>query len=198
MTSSTRKLPPYVEEYLNAVPVHRPNASVDEERKAYVALCNSIASEPDTRLRNIMTERLELHCKTFAASNPVLLSYIYRDRWEGENAEDRELLARPLEVYLMLEEIVSEHSDCRGYTKRGGRTSRYPLSVPQADGTARKVSFTKLISWNPRDFMGSYYAFGVHKLYIGKAISQMLQCLEERYGLDFSELEKNRSRNVSS
>jgi len=55
-----------------------------------------------------------------------------------------------------------------------------------------------LTEWNPKEFIDSYYAFGVHKLYVVKAIVHMLQSLTERYGLDFAELEKNRRRKASS
>lgn len=197
MTASTSTLPQFIQQYLDAVPLHRPDASVDEEHRAYVALCRSIASERDSRLKKLMTERLELYCKNFSASNPVLLSYICDQRWESETEEDRELLSRPLHVYVMLEDIVAQYTDSSGYTKQIGGPSRYPLTVPRPDGTTQKVSVTFLTEWHPNEFMGAYYAFGVHKLFVGKAVAHVMDFLQERYGLDFNELE-NRRRKMSS
>ena len=188
MPASASKLPRYAQLYLEALPLHRPDASVEKERKTYETLYRSIARERNSRLRQLMNERLELYCRAFSASNPVLLSYIHAETWDDDTSEDRKLLAL-LNVYVPLEEILSQHFD---------RTSRYPLSVPSAVGTFAKMGITTLHEWTPKEFLGSYYDFGWQKLHIGEAISHMLQFLEEQYGLDFSELEKNRRRKVPS
>ena len=38
--------------------------------------------------------------------------------------------------------------------------------------------------------LNSYFTFGSHKFFVGKALSGILTHLEKRYGLDFDKLER--------
>ncbi len=137
MNAPAKPLPEYARQYLEAVPEHRPKASVDEERRVCEALWDTIGKEIDQRLQKLMTERFETYCRTFADNNHVL-SYIYRERWEDETEEDRRLLARPLQLYWELEDIIARYADASGYTKQTG-PDRYPLRVPRSDGTTDRM-----------------------------------------------------------
>ena len=42
----------------------------------------------------------------------------------------------------------------------------------------------------PEEIISAYYAFGANQLHIGRAILNLIDYLENRYKLDFVELEK--------
>lgn len=70
-----------------------------------------------------------------------------------------------------------------------GRWYRYPITFIEKDGSKHKtwypdskVSVEKLKS--------GYYAFGANHLFIFKALNEMLQLLEDEYGLDIDKKTK--------
>lgn len=58
------------------------------------------------------------------------------------------------------------------------------------DDKAKKLKVIKRTKPTPDMIDTMYYAFGSHKLYIGDALLEILKFLENRYGLDFNELEE--------
>lgn len=50
--------------------------------------------------------------------------------------------------------------------------------------------------WTATEILGSYIAIGKHTLFVGKTVPRILEALEERYGLDFKQLEQLRKKSA--
>lgn len=93
------------------------------------------------------------------------------------------------EIISELEEIVAgwtynRHSNCGK-----GDFYRYPFIAydPYFKCTCKHDS--KFIVVTPEAVEDMHYDFGANKLYIGDALAEVLEYLENRYHLDFTELE---------
>lgn len=78
-----------------------------------------------------------------------------------------------------------------------GNFIRYPATIWK-DGKPEKIHSAysvKNINAKPKDITTLEYRFGANLLQIGDSIIEVLEMLENRYGLDFYELEKNRNKN---
>ena len=88
-----------------------------------------------------------------------------------------------------------------GWNDIDGCDFRYPINVPDKDGEYAKIRTNIYDSvlidnknLNADSFLYMKYKFGSNELYIGQGIISALEYLENRYGLDFNELEKNRQK----
>ena len=105
------------------------------------------------------------------------------------------------ELIAELEYIVG--SECYnpnsydGWNDVEGCSFRYPINVPNSEGEYRKIrSNINTYFYYPGDIFAESitymkYKFGSNELYIGKGIIGILEYLEKRYGLNFSQLEEN-------
>ena len=104
-----------------------------------------------------------------------------------------------------LEEIIG--SECYnpnaydGWNDVEGCSFRYPLSLPRGDEGWIKVrrnlmdtAFIEPESVGPETIRAMRYRFGSNQLMIGRGILAAMEYLEERYGLDFNEMEEQRGR----
>ncbi|MDD6824858.1 MAG: hypothetical protein PUE12_01855 [Oscillospiraceae bacterium] len=99
--------------------------------------------------------------------------------------------------YLIGSECYNPNS-YDGWNDVDGCDFRYPINFPNKEGEYRKIR-SKItdsyivesddISADTVEYMK--YKFGSNELYIGKGIISILEYLEERYSLDFNELENN-------
>ncbi len=88
-----------------------------------------------------------------------------------------------------------------GWNDIEGCDYRYPINVPNRDGHYTKIRLnineTSLISSEditPDAVKYMKYKFGTNELFVGLGIIKVLQYLEERYGLDFDELEQGKGK----
>ena len=105
------------------------------------------------------------------------------------------------ELIAELEYIVG--SECYnpnsydGWNDVEGCSFRYPINVPNSEGEYRKIrSNINTYFYYPGDISAESitymkYKFGSNELYIGKGIIGILEYLEKRYGLNFTQLEEN-------
>lgn len=84
-----------------------------------------------------------------------------------------------------------------GWNDIEGCAFRYPVTVTNQDGRTEKIrsnicKFYQIYqeSLTPKSFLNMKYKFGTNELLIGQGIIQVLRYLEERYNLNFNELEK--------
>lgn len=70
---------------------------------------------------------------------------------------------------------------------------RYPVEMRDISVGGYRERSNEALTWIYREAVSKYYDFTYNHLYIGFAIEKMLQNLEERYGLNFRELEKEYS-----
>ena len=79
-----------------------------------------------------------------------------------------------------------------GYTGEEGKEFRYPVNVRQ-NNKFHKYRY-KISSLNPNEVSSIRYHFGSNHLYIGKGLIKVLKFLEDRYDIDFNELESIRKK----
>ncbi len=114
-----------------------------------------------------------------------------------------ELTKEMAKVVAELEYIIG--SECYnpnsydGWNDIEGRDFRYPVNLPDANGSFKKVRQNLNHAYNvdPDDITPdavSYmkYKFGSNELFIGQGIINTLRFLEERYGIDFNALEQEK------
>ena len=84
-----------------------------------------------------------------------------------------------------------------GWNEIEGCSFRYPVNVPNGNGEYTKVKVnincSRLIDSNdisPDTIPYIKYKFGANELYVGRGIIEVLKYLEERYDLDFNQLEE--------
>lgn len=104
--------------------------------------------------------------------------------------------------YLIGSECYNPNS-YDGWNEIEGCAFRYPINVPAPGKNGEYIKIRSEINdtilINQKDIspsMVSYmkYKFGSNELYIGQGLIDVLEYLENRYDLDFNELEKNRKK----
>ena len=86
-----------------------------------------------------------------------------------------------------------------GWNNIEGCDFRYPINFPNEKGEYTKIrsNIRNSYSIEEKDITTERvkyikYRFGSNELFIGRGLINVLDYLENRYGLDFAELEKNR------
>ena len=87
-----------------------------------------------------------------------------------------------------------------GYTGDVGKWFRYPVwaNIGTKEKPAKHKFSYKVEYVEPENIASIEYKFGANEMSIGKALRDILEFLEERYDIDFNELEekfKNKSVN---
>lgn len=88
-------------------------------------------------------------------------------------------------------------SSTDGWTGYVGRSLRYPVSYRASkndeEPTKTRYNINRVNHKISKDMIDTMkYVFGANHLYIGEGLVNVLNTLEERYGLDFNKLEKER------
>jgi hypothetical protein len=81
-----------------------------------------------------------------------------------------------------------------GYTQVYGKSYRYPVTF-SCSKEENKLSKTRSIVRGlegPELIRTMRYKFGSNEMWVGRALETMLNILEERYDIDFNELEERR------
>ena len=107
-----------------------------------------------------------------------------------------ELDALTVDLIKQLEYIVGKNVFNK-YTKtyddeERGDMIRYPCLMRNLDnGVLYRYSGT-LYDATPDSIPSAYYNFGANNLNIGDALIEILECIEDRYNIDFNDLEDKR------
>lgn len=90
-----------------------------------------------------------------------------------------------------------------GWNNIEGCAFRYPINIPNSKGNYIKIktNINKTLFINedvitPNAISHMKYKFGSNELHIGRGIIKLLESLEERYNIDFNELEKGTTKNL--
>lgn len=83
----------------------------------------------------------------------------------------------------------SNSNSYNGWTNEYGADFRYPVTV---EGMGKFRGTLVDLDLKPEQLKDICYKFGSNKLYVGWGIKCLLEELETRYGLDFTELERVR------
>ena len=86
-----------------------------------------------------------------------------------------------------------------GWNDIEGCAFRYPVNVLDSEGKYRKIRSNINKSFyfddeNINEYTVNHmkYKFGANEMFVGKGLARTLEYLEERYGLNFNELEKKK------
>lgn len=91
--------------------------------------------------------------------------------------------------YLVGKECYNPNS-YNGYTDEEGCGYRYPVYICNDNKPGNLLKYRyKVLSSKPDQIKTLKYKFGSNHLFIGKGLINVLTMLEERYGIDFNELE---------
>ena len=87
-----------------------------------------------------------------------------------------------------------------GYTGEYGKRFRYPVYIHHNLEEKNPVKFWYKVRGisNPEMVETMKYKFGSNHLWIGTALEEVLDMLEERYGIDFNELEACRVKKTDN
>ena len=102
---------------------------------------------------------------------------------------------KTIELICELERLVGKQcynpQSYNGYTGEEGCIMRYPVYYCNKDGDDCKTKL--LVKDITKNCIGSiHYKFGANHLYIGDAIVDMLNYIEDKYNIDFNEIVKNK------
>ena len=98
-----------------------------------------------------------------------------------------------MELIEDLEKIVGNHY--HNQQKRGGFYFRYPVNYNK-NGTSYKAT-GKMSGLAPENLHSVKYTTGANSLHIGDALFAVLNYLENRYDIDFDELEYHHQNPLS-
>lgn len=189
MPSNTQKanvdLDEGLKSYVKRICPNQAEASYQQQVDAFNKMKNAMAAERNPFIKDFMRKTLLWLC-----DQDMLFTYFLEQRWEGDVQEQRDTLEDKgsLAVFYLLEKILASSSSSYGYTKNESY-SRYPLIVPGYQEGEEKTRNVANGQFAPSRILRSYYKFGVHTFFVGRAVKQILEHLEERYGLDFKTLE---------
>ena len=194
MDSKPNSLPDHFTKYLSQLKADSSEHSSEVETATFLKMQSDIDEEKDPEIKSFMQATVDNYCNEVS----MLLSYIYDTYWVEWIAKQRKLLSNipPMELLLAIEGIFASESDSSAYTK-ALTSRRYPLTVPEHYVGATTVhNVGKQIS--PTKFVNSYYKFGSHRFKVVAGILDTLAFLEERYSLDFRELESQNQTSTSA
>ena len=102
---------------------------------------------------------------------------------------------KTIELICELERLVGKQcynpQSYNGYTGEEGCIMRYPVYYCNKDGEDCKTKI--LVKDITKNCIGSiHYKFGANHLYIGDAIVDMINYIEDKYNIDFNEIVKNK------
>ena len=179
----------YLDDVINGkVGGNSSSRDVDIEKDAYGKMTSEIGDETEDEIKQFMQDTLTYYCR----DRTMLLSYIYDNVWGTRIKERRNLLEliQPKGLYIDLVSILTQCCDTTGYTGPM-ETTKFPLTIPGSWD-----SDTKIRNISPDvsrvGLLHSYLKLGVHKFRTGLAIKEIINHLQERYGIDFCELERTR------
>jgi hypothetical protein len=161
----------------------------DRERRAYIDFCTRYEKESNQRNRIVMQNMLNF--LLFSDRHGMKPSYALTEALDYALGEEAKAFKQmyPLPIHEGIEKILTTSTNTVGR----GSTTRWKLHTWPADyseftGEGRKP----FDEWTAGEILASHVSFGSHRFSIGAATQRILSLLEERYGLDFKELEKQR------
>lgn len=169
-------------------------AEYEAQIEAYKVLCDKYAAEKDKRRRQTMQNLLDfvMDPEGWEMKPTYAFTECLDEALRYEKAAQKSLY--PIPLYDMITHAVTHAT----FTIGRGESTRWTVyggmpSYSNADASKRK----RYDDWTAGEISGAYVKFGSHHFSIGKTADYILKALEERYGLDFKELEKQRKSRKS-
>lgn len=183
-------IPQPVEDYCRTVTGNK--KEFEAELQAYRDFVVRYQKERDKKKRIVMSNML--HYLVYSDQHGMKPSHAFTDALES--ALDDEKTAKRAMYPLPLHQGIADILTSSTHTVGRGRTTNWQMHTgtfySEFDGKGREW----FDDWAAGEVLGSYVSFGAHRFGIGSATQRILELLEERYGLDFRELEKQRKKSA--
>lgn len=160
--------------------------SNEAEKEALTQMLDERDREKNPHIQEFMTKVITYSCYEGTMRLPYMQE-VYWKKWIREERKSVKKYEPLKELYRNLE-IVANNADSSGYTKVNSN-NRYPLSIDRQEMFHERLRMTTP-DISPTKLMSSYYQFGVHSYPIMRNIENMVRFLENRYSIDFKELEE--------
>ncbi len=179
-------IPPLVIEYCKS---HSSNdREYQEEVTAYRRFVERFRGERDRNKRLVMQNALQF--LLFSRQHDMKPSYALTEDLDCalEDERNAKKVMYPLPVHQGVADILTSST----YTKGRGRTTAWRMHTSASSSEFTGEGRDWFDEWNAQEVLGSYVKFGSHRFAVGATTQRILGLLEERYGLDFKELERHR------
>lgn len=162
----------------------------ETERHAYVDFCARHAKERSKRKKIVMQNMLNhlLLSKDHDMPPSYALTEALDSALEHENQAEKTIY--PLDIHAKIADILTSATHTVGRGKTTSWTIHTGSYYSEFNGKGRQ-GFDE---WTAGEIMGSYVKFGAHHFALGATTQRIMSMLEERYGLDFQQLEKDRAK----
>lgn len=163
----------------------------ENEKQAYVDFCERHAKERSRRKKLVMQNMLnhlllsKAHGMKPSHALTEALSSALQDEMQAEKA------IFPLDIHAEIADILTSATHTVGRGKTTSWTIHTGGWYSEFNGEGRRA----FDEWTAGEVLGSYVKFGAHHFSIGATTQRIMSMLEERYGLDFKQLEKDRAKN---
>lgn len=159
---------------------------LDIEISAYRDFVARYQKQRDKQKRTVMANMLQY--LVYSDEHDMKPSYALTDALESAMSDERKAKrdVYPLPLHQSIAHVLTSST----HTKGRGRTTNWTMhtssSYSVCDGRGRDW----FSEWTAGEVLRSYVSFGSHRFHVGGATQRILNLLEDRYGLDFRELEK--------
>jgi hypothetical protein len=182
MPKQCEAVPKWIQEFL----AHRAKNGVALNEAEQIAAGREIQSilnaETDPDLREYIND-LVANPKDGALLTDLATSLTF----ELDDLRELKAALPPVSLLVDMEQITSKHADSGGYSAPFA-TKRYPARLPKGAGYDSTHNVPHDVS--PLKIARAYYKLGNGRFNVGPAMVQIISFLQERFGLDFNDLER--------
>lgn len=160
------------------------------EVQAYLDFADRYHSELDTEKRRVMANML--HFLVYSDEHEMNPSYVLTEALDNSLRQERDAAEKlhPREIHEQVAHILTSSTNTvgRGQTTNWKIHTRADYNVPEG------LQRSRYQDWSAGEILNSYVSFGSHNFGIGSATQRVLDMLENRYGIDFNQLENQLKR----
>ncbi|RYG88848.1 MAG: hypothetical protein EON58_19705 [Alphaproteobacteria bacterium] len=158
----------------------------EKEVTAYQRFVERYRGERDRNKRLVMLNALQF--LLFSDRHDMKPSYALTEDLDCTLREERDAKRAmyPLPVHQGVADILTSST----YTKGRGRTTAWQMHTSSTSSEFTGKGRDWFDAWNAQEILNSYVKFGSHRFSVGATTQRILGLLEDRYGLDFKQLEK--------
>ncbi|MGR9247021.1 hypothetical protein [Rhizobium leguminosarum] len=160
----------------------RPHDEYTYTIQAWTAFCQRFREVKNKRHRTVMQQ-----VANFALTGEMGIAYVLTEGLEQALKSERRARKGlyPDALYSVVADGIAAGLNWKNINVHPG-ASNYRLSGEE------KVFRGRYGEWTATEILGAHIDIGKHVLHVGSTVPKILAALEERYGINFKELEKRR------
>ncbi|MBY5537652.1 hypothetical protein HFO42_10575 [Rhizobium leguminosarum] len=179
-------VPVPVIEYCKSVTMNK--LQFDAEVAAYKHFVARYRKQRDRQKRQVMANMLQY--LVYSTEHGMKPSHALTDALESALEEEKEAKRQmyPLPLHQSIANVLTSST----HTKGRGQTTNWKMHTGTFYSEFNGAGRHWFSDWTAGEVLGSHVSFGSHRFHIGGATQRILKLLEDRYGLNFNQLEKDR------